>query len=131
MKAVLDSYAVLAYIADEEGADRVEEYLKLSKEGKIELYMNAVNLGEVYYIIARRKNVDTADIAIALLKKEPINIVPADERLSLIAGRIKAFHRLSYADAFAVATALDLNATLLTGDDEFRSVEGIIEVEWL
>ncbi|ASJ11334.1 twitching motility protein PilT [Thermococcus sp. P6] len=93
--------------------------------------MNAVNLGEVYYIIARRKNVDTADIAIALLKKEPINIVPADERLSLIAGRIKAFHRLSYADAFAVATALDLNATLLTGDDEFRSVEGIIEVEWL
>ena len=55
----------------------------------------------------------------------------ADERLALIAGRIKAFHRLSYAHAFAVATAIDLDTTLLTGDSEFKSVEDKVRVEWL
>lgn len=105
MRAVLDSYAILAYIADEEGADKVEEYLSLARAGKAELYMNVVNLGEIYYILARRKGVEVANLSVALLKEEPIKFVSVDERLSLLAGRIKAFHRLSYADAFAVATA--------------------------
>lgn len=131
MKIVLDSYAVLAYIADENGAETVERYLMQAKQGKVELYMNAVNLGEVYYIIARRKGIEVADLVIALLKREPIKIIHADERISLMAGRIKAFHKLSYADAFAVAAAIDLNAKLITGDNEFKSVEGKIEIEWL
>ena len=131
MRVVLDSYAVLAYINDEAAADRVEEYLNLGRSGKAELYMNAVNLGEVYYIISRKRGTDIANLAVALIRREPIKLVVADERLALIAGRIKAFHRLSYADAFAAATAIDLNATLLTGDDEFKSVEDKVKIEWL
>ncbi len=131
MRVVLDSYAVLAYINDEPAAEKVEEYLNLGRSGKAELYMNVVNLGEVYYIISRKRGTDIANLAVALIRKEPIKPVVADERLALIAGRIKAFHRLSYADAFAVATAIDLNATLLTGDDEFRSVEDKVKIEWL
>ncbi|MCO6040372.1 type II toxin-antitoxin system VapC family toxin [Thermococcus alcaliphilus] len=131
MKVVLDSYALLVYINNEPPADRVEKYLNLGREGKADLYMNVVNLGEVYYILARKKGVDTANLAMALLKEEPITFVAADERLSLLAGRIKAFHKLSYADAFAAATAIDLKATLLTGDEEFKTIEDRIKIEWL
>ncbi len=131
MRIVFDSYAVLAYINDEPAAERVEEYLNLARSEKAKLYMNVVNLGEVYYIISRRRGTDIANLAVALLKREPINLVVADERLALIAGRIKAFHRLSYADVFAAATAIDLNAILLTGDDEFKSVEDKVKIEWL
>ncbi len=131
MKIVLDSHAVLAYINDEPAAEKVQEYLDLGQEGEAELYMNVVNLGEVYYVLSRRKGVDVANIAMALLKREPITFIIADERLALMAGRIKAFHKLSYADAFATATAIDLDAVLLTGDDEFRSVEDKVKIEWL
>jgi predicted nucleic acid-binding protein len=131
MRAVLDSYALLAYIADEPGADKVEEYLTLGRSRKAELYINVVNLGEVYYILARRKGVEIADLSVAFLKEEPVVFVPADKRLSLLAGRIKAFHKLSYADAFAVTTAIDLNATLITGDEEFKNVEDKVKIEWL
>lgn len=93
--------------------------------------MNVVNLGEVYYVLSRRKGVDVANIAVALLKREPITFVVADERPALMAGRIKAFHKLSYADTFAAATAIDLDAVLLTGDDEFKSVEDKAKIEWL
>ena len=131
MKIVLDSHAVLAYINDEPAAEKVQEYLDLGREEKAKLYMNVVNLGEVYYVLSRRKGVDVANIAMALLKKKPITFIIADERLALMAGRIKAFHKLSYADAFAAATAIDLDAVLLTGDDEFRSVEDKVKIEWL
>ncbi|NJE60780.1 type II toxin-antitoxin system VapC family toxin [Thermococcus sp. 21S7] len=131
MKVVLDSHAVLAYINDEPVSEKVQKYLDLGRNGKAKLYMNVVNLGEVYYVLSRRKGVDVANIAMALLKKEPITFVIADERLALMAGRIKAFHKLSYADAFAAATAMDLDAVLLTGDDEFKSVEDKVKIEWL
>jgi len=38
-----------------------------------------------------------------------------------------------YADAFAVATALEFHATLLTGDPEIKPLEGEqdLEVQWL
>ncbi|RLF90220.1 PIN domain nuclease [Thermococci archaeon] len=131
MRIVLDSYAILAYLADEKGAEKVEKYLERAREGSVSLYMSTVNLGEVYYILTRRKGVEVADFVVALLKREPVKFVAVDERIALLAGRIKAFHKLSYADAFAVATAVDLNAKLLTGDEEFRSVKEKVEIEWL
>jgi predicted nucleic acid-binding protein len=130
-RVVLDSYAILAYLLHERGAEKIRDMFKEAENGRLELYMNVVNLGEVYYIIARRKDLNTADFIVANLKRMPILFVPVDERLSLIAGRIKAFYRLSYADAFAVATAIDLNATLVTGDEEFKTVEDKVRIEWL
>jgi ribonuclease VapC len=38
---------------------------------------------------------------------------------------------MSYADAFATALAQEFDATILTGDPEFRAVEHLIELHWL
>jgi len=38
---------------------------------------------------------------------------------------------MSYADCFAVATALRFNAAILTGDPEFKKIEKTVSVEWL
>ncbi len=48
MNYVLDAFAVLTYLGDEEGADKVEELLDRAKNGEIKLIMNYVNLGEVW-----------------------------------------------------------------------------------
>ncbi|MFA4668136.1 type II toxin-antitoxin system VapC family toxin [Pyrococcus kukulkanii] len=130
-RVVLDSYAILTYLLNEKGAKRVEELLNKARNGEVKVYMNVVNLGEVYYIIARRKGVDVADFIIANLLKSPILFIPADEHLSPIAGRIKAFHKLSHANAFAAATAIDLDATLLTGDEEFKNIKDKVKIKWL
>ncbi|WP_456370532.1 PIN domain-containing protein [Geoglobus sp.] len=42
--------------------------------------------------------------------------------MALIAARVKAIHRLSYADAFVVATATDRKGVIVTGDREFDGV---------
>ena len=51
--------------------------------------------------------------------------------MSLAAAHLKAQHPISYADAFVVALAQQMQATLLTGDPEFSQVESLVAVEWL
>ncbi len=122
MNYVLDSFAVLAYLGNEEGADKVEEFIDKAEKGEIRLFMNYVNLGEVYYIVAREFGTAKANEAVAIVKRLPIEFVEVNESLALTAGRIKAMHSLSYADAFVIATAIDKKGVIVTGDKEFEGV---------
>jgi len=122
MNYILDSFAILAYLGNEEGADKVEELIDKAEKGEIRLFMNYVNLGEVYYIVAREFGTAKANEAVAIVKRLPIEFVEVNESLALTAGRIKAMHSLSYADAFVVATAIDKRGIIVTGDREFERV---------
>ena len=44
---------------------------------------------------------------------------------------MKARYPLAYADAFALVTAIELKAVIVTGDPEFSSVEEEFEVVWI
>ncbi|HRP56723.1 MAG TPA: PIN domain-containing protein [Agriterribacter sp.] len=48
-----------------------------------------------------------------------------DLTLSPEAAKIKASHKLSFADAFAAALTIQKNGTLVTGDDEFETLKGL------
>ncbi len=128
---VLDSYAIIAYQFGEEGKDKLEEILLTARSGNYNLYLNLINLGEVYYIILRNKNEIIANRAIAMVKRWPLEIITPDERITLIAAKIKGKYPLSYADAFAVATAIDKNASVITGDNEIRRVGNIVKILWI
>ena len=52
-KYLLDSYAVLAWIQDENGAQFIEDLLYRARENKDELVLNIINLGEIYYRCAK------------------------------------------------------------------------------
>jgi len=128
---VLDTYALLAYFQDETGADRVFELLRRASQEEIEVYLSRINLGEFLYIVERRQGSEKARHALALLETSPLRIAEATRERVLAAAHLKARYPISYADAFAVALTRERNATLLTGDPEFRAVEAIIAIEWL
>lgn len=50
---VLDACAIIAFLTEEAGSDIVQEYLIQAKSGKINLFMNSINLLEVYYGIEK------------------------------------------------------------------------------
>ena len=95
------------------------------------VYLSVINYGELIYVTEREQGVFAARRAIAAVDQLPITVVEADRRLTFAAAHVKAHHRLSYADAFAVALAQQMQATLVTGDPEFRAVEHLIAIEWL
>lgn len=128
---VLDSWAVMAYLEDEDTAEKVADIMADAHEEKIPLMMTVVNAGEVWYILARETSVAEADASVRQLRQLGIEFVDADWDLAHDAGGFKAKHKMSFADCFAAALAKQRKAHLVTGDQEFKQVEGQVTISWL
>ena len=131
---VLDSFALIGYLENETFAARVEKLLKKARQGKIRVYLHAIHLGEVYYIILREQGPDLADLAYARIKAFPLRYIDIiNEELLRTAARLKANYPISYADSFAASLAVIYNASLLTGAPEFKKLEKKenISIDWL
>lgn len=128
---VLDSYALMAFFEDEPGADIVRELILKAEENKVNLLMSVVNLGEVWYSIARTNSPEVADQYIGEIRGMAIEILDNDWTLTRQAAAFKSGGNISYADCFAAALAKLKKAELVTGDREFKSLEGEIKIFWL
>ncbi len=128
---VVDSYAIMAYLGDEVGAERVKALLRKAKGDKAVVYLSLINLGEVAYIVERRYGPERLQEVLARLAQLPITIVEAPHEQVLAAAHVKAHHAVSYADAFAIALAEEKGAPVVTGDPEFKKVEYLVQVVWL
>jgi len=128
---VLDSYAVLAFLEDEPGADMVRGLILKAEENNLKLLMSVVNLGEVWYAIARTNSTEKADQVIREIEGLAIEIVDADWQITRQAAAFKAKGKIAYADCFAAALAKQHKAELVTGDEEFKIIENDIKISWL
>ncbi len=124
---LLDTSAILSFLEDEKGADRVEEILK---EGNF--IIPFVVYLEIYYISVREKGVEIGERRYAMLKKlggEYIDFVP--EPVLLKAGLYKSKYNVSLADSIIAAFASARDATLVHKDPEYENLEKIIKEERL
>jgi len=128
---VLDSWAVLAYIQAEPAGTRVKSLLIEAAEAGSSLWMSSINLGEVWYLLARRNSPDYASEQLSELAQIGIQRLDIDWPMVLQAAEYKSRHKISYADVFAAALAKRQDAELVTGDREFRALEGEIKIHWL
>ncbi len=128
---VLDSYAWMAFFEDEPGADFIRGLLLKAEESDLKLLMSVVNLGEVWYSIARTNSPETADQYIHEINGMAIDIVDADWQITRQAAAYKANGNIAYGDCFAAALARNRKAELITGDKEFIALESEIKIYWL
>ena len=128
---VLDSYALLVLLQLEPGFEKVKELLHEAEKGEAEVWMSLINLGEVAYTIERRYDRGRLEEFLIYLSASPIRLADVTYERVLAAAHVKANYRVSYADAFAISLAEELGAAVLTGDPQFKEVEGVIRVEWL
>ena len=128
-KSVFDAFALLAYLKQESRFEKVKNLL-LTED--IQIIINNINLGEIYYILARERGIAQADYFIqTIFPCLSIFRVSNSFEDVIEAAKIKAEYSLSYADCFAAATAKREKAPLVTGDPEFKKVEKFITVDWL
>lgn len=130
-KLVLDSFALVSLFHKEPGWEKVRTALYEQQRAETKAFLNWVNWGEFYYIVKRKVGSTRAAEALHLLEQLPIELVPVDLALVREAAELKSEHAISYADAFCIATARRLSATVLTSDPEFHAVEHLITVRWL
>lgn len=139
---ILDSWAIIAWLQGESQGKKVrdlinwvsgdtdlEEKIKnligQSEIEKIRLFVNIINLGEVFYILGRRKGKEEAKDTISEIKENPIEIIPVSNSLVFMAASLKVNYPIAYTDAFAIATAITQEGDLLTGDPELKGLEDI------
>lgn len=131
----LDAFAWLAWLQDEPGAAAVQHCLDEAERGQAECVTSIINLGEAYYRLVRVERREEAETLwqMALRGTLPVAVKDATRRRVRRAAELKANHAIAYADAFAVATALECRAILLTGDPEIKPLESEhdLEVRWL
>lgn len=128
---ILDTFALIAFFEDEPGADFVRELLLEAESKNIELAMTVVNLGEVWYSIARTVSAEQADATVQEIRGLSIEIINADWKLTHQAAIYKARGGISYADCFAAALAKLRKAEVITGDPEFQKLKDEVTTAWI
>jgi len=124
---LLDTSAILAFLEDEAGAERVETILR---QGQAILPFPV--LLEAYYITLQEQPLAEADRRYALLKELPVSLLWAvDEPTLLTAGRFKATYHLSLADALIAAFAVRQKAILVHKDPEYEVLGDMVPQEKL
>ena len=121
---ILDSFAILAFLKGEEGSNKVEELLRNAENGKTQLFMHAINLGEIFYTVFKQAGEIQALSAYSKVRQYPVEFLfDLSESFLLRASSLKGTYPISYADAFAVATAIEKSGILVTGDPELKRLE--------
>jgi len=129
--SVLDSYAVLAFLFQERGHEKVVALFEKAAESDKTLLIAAPNWAEIRYMIERKVGIAQWLEVRAKLLGLPIEIIPVDQELAEMAGEIKAHEKMSLANCFAAALSQQRKLEIYTGDPEFKAVEKELKIIWL
>jgi len=122
---ILDACALIALVKNEKGANIVADIYKYENSGSVKLYINRINLLEVYYGFYRDKGKEYALNIMKQVEASAVLIAEFDRDILLEAGRLKATYKFSLADSIVIAQTIVLKGSVLTSDHhEFDAVEG-------
>lgn len=124
---LLDTSALMALRDNELGAKRVSELLLDAERGELPCFGSFMTLMEIFYRVWKDEGESAGREAYADCLALPIQWIHESPVLLIRAASIKATHRLSLADAWIAATALELDATLVHKDPEFENLPGLKE----
>jgi ribonuclease VapC len=129
---VLDSSALLRYIDNEAGAERVEHLLGVCVAGKAAVCISAVQWGEIAGNLRRRLGALQEKRILSSLLPSESEIVPVSGERAVRAAEIKVDRKVSYADAIALELALSFpDHVLVTADYGFKDVADLARIEFL
>ncbi len=128
---VFDSHALLKFFQKEKGYEKVIHLLEEIKRSGVTKYINAINLGEIIYATKREFGDQKKLEVLANIERLNFTVLPIPNNLIFQAAEHKAQYNISYADCFALASAIEHKAILVTGDPEFKKVEHLVEIIWV
>lgn len=118
---ILDSSALIAFFANEPGADAVQSYRQ-------RLAIPFVTLTELVYRIWQRHGEKAAMAHYAMVTEWNQPIFWPNETIVVTAAGLKAQYHLGLADSYIAAFAKVHQAPLLTKDRDYLRLKGEIEI---
>jgi predicted nucleic acid-binding protein len=129
---VLDSSAVLRYIDNEAGADRVKSIFKACVRSQARMCIPALQWGEVAGELLKRLGVAGGRRTLESFLPIELNVVSADAERAVHAAALRLDRKIPYADAFGLDLAMDsADHVLVTADFDFKAVADLARIEFL
>lgn len=128
---VLDANAVLSWLMNEPGVQKLEQLLREAHRLNAPLLLSVANWGEVFYLSWQRHGEQKARQTLANLSRLPIRVLPVDLAQAEKAAELKAIHKIPYADCLAAALASLRQATLVTSDRDFEKLGRHFPILWI
>ena len=128
----MDSSAILRYIDNEPGADRVWEILASCIANRSEIYISAIQWGEVAGKLRERLGPASGISVMTNLLPSEAEIVAATGERAIQAAALRVDRNLTYADGFAMDLVLESSdRVLVTADYGFKAVDDLAQIEFL
>jgi predicted nucleic acid-binding protein len=129
---VLDSSAVLRYIDREAGGIRVRGIFESAAADQAEIYISAVQWGEIAGRLRKRIGANGQKRALENLGQLGLQIIPVTAERAVHAGELRVDRKIAYADAFALDLAMQSpDRVLVTADYGLKAVADLARIEFL
>lgn len=128
---IFDSQALLKFFQKEAGHEKIVRLLKRIEKTGAEKCIHVINLGELLYTTKREFGDQKKLEVLANIERLHFTILQTPDKLVLQAAEFKAKYSISYADCFALVSAIENKAAIVTGDPEFKKVEHLAEIIWV
>lgn len=129
---VLDASALLRYLDDEPGAERVEAIIRECFAGRARSLISAIQWGEIAVNSRKRLGTSRALRVMDRLQAIEIEVVPATREQAMSAAGLKVGREISYSDAFSLDLAMrSAEHVLVTADYRLKVVKDLARIEFL
>ncbi len=122
MTVLVDSWAWIEYFKGSHPATQAKEIIESNQK----ILLSTINVSEIYLFLLRNKPSDAEKLIKFVLNSS--FVIPIDSSIALKAAKIKYGKKIGMADAIVIATAEENNATILTGDDDFKNLKNVIYI---
>jgi len=120
-KLLFDTHAFLAFFNREEGSQTIKNFFDAVESGETEGFVATITLTELAYIYARKTDAATARLRVMQVQGSHLNMIPLTPEIAMDAGTMKR-PGISIADAIIAASALSINASVVTNDPHFSDM---------
>ncbi|HVC58014.1 MAG TPA: type II toxin-antitoxin system VapC family toxin [Candidatus Acidoferrales bacterium] len=121
MTVLIDSWAWIEYWKGGKHASSAATHI----EGDEEAVVASINLTELYLWVSRYYDEATAKKYTEAVERR-CYVIPLDKEIALSAAKLKLRHKMGIADSVVLATARHANGKVVTGDPDFKDIDGVI-----
>nr|WP_319537901.1 PIN domain-containing protein [uncultured Methanospirillum sp.] len=126
---LFDTHALLTFFNDENNSDIIGSYLEEVDDRARKGYISTITISELSYLYIRNDMKREGEACIHALLNTALEVVPVDVNIAISAGNLKK-RKISLADAIIAATAVQVQATVVTNDTHFDEL-GVPRIEYL
>jgi PIN domain nuclease of toxin-antitoxin system len=128
----LDASAVLRYLDNEAGADRVQEIIAGHLDGSGKVAVLAIHWGEIAGCVYKNYGSNMLAIVMSRLAGFHFDLIPISADRAVRAAVLKADKRIPYVDAFGVEFAASSpDHVFVTADFDLKAGDGEARIEFL